>query len=136
MIFQNFLEQIPEDLRNFQVRGFIENNRSNLLSGLKNTSTLSNDKISYCLEISVNTHRRYAKRPDLIKTKTKEHILLLILLFKKGNRVLGSNNNFKDWLDKENLFFDNSKPISYLQFISGIRFIDDRLVAMEYGDNV
>ena len=135
-MISNFIKQIPENIKPFQVLSLAKHTKTNLLSEFKSTSKLPNDKISYCLEISINSYRMYLKRPELINIRTKEHILLLISLFKKGNRVLGSNNNFKDWLDKENLFFDNSKPISYLQFISGIRFIDDRLVAMEYGDNV
>ncbi|MDY8136909.1 hypothetical protein [Aquimarina sp. 2201CG5-10] len=40
------------------------------------------------------------------------------------------------YLENENLFFDNSKPLSYLQFISGIRYVSGRLTAMEYGDNI
>ncbi len=136
MIDNSFIQQISENLRPSQILSFIWFDELNPLPEMKNISKLSNDKISNCLEISTSSYMRYLKKPELINRKTKEHILLLISLFKKGNRVFGSNNNFKDWLDKENLFFDNSKPISYLQFISGITFVNDRLIAMEYGDNV
>ena len=36
----------------------------------------------------------------------------------------------------DNPFLDYSKPIDYLNTITGIRFINDRLTAIEYGDNV
>ncbi len=132
----NLIKQIPENIKPSQVLGFMENNRFNLLSELKNVSNLPNNKIFYCLEISITYYKRHIRKPELINAKTKEHILLLILLFKKGNRVFGGNSNFKSWLDKENLFFDNAKPISSLQFISGIKYISDRLTSVENGDNV
>jgi len=41
-----------------------------------------------------------------------------------------------DWLSKENFFFDNKAPGSFLNKISGIKFTNDRLCAIEHGDNV
>jgi uncharacterized protein (DUF2384 family) len=63
-------------------------------------------------------------------------MLLLTALYKHGSSVFESTQNFNKWLKTANLFFDNQEPITFLDTITGIRFVDDRLTALEYGDNV
>jgi uncharacterized protein (DUF2384 family) len=55
---------------------------------------------------------------------------------KHGIHVFGTAAAFEEWLNKGNFYFDNKLPVSFLNTITGIKFIDDRLTAMEYGDNV
>jgi uncharacterized protein (DUF2384 family) len=43
---------------------------------------------------------------------------------------------FERWLNQENFYFDNKRPVAFMNTITGIKFIDDRLTAMEHGDNV
>ena len=38
-------------------------------------------------------------------------------------------------MQKPNYIFDGDQPIHFLSTISGIRFIDDRITGIEYGDN-
>lgn len=57
-------------------------------------------------------------------------------LIKHGKKVFGSKPKFEEWLQSRNFFFDGKPPIEFLSTVRGIRFIDDRLTGMEYGDNV
>lgn len=63
-------------------------------------------------------------------------MLLLLALIKYGTAVFGTVKEFDQWLNRSNFYFDNKSPNAYLNTITGIRFVDDRLTAMEYGDNV
>jgi len=38
------------------------------------------------------------------------------------------------WLKTENFYFDQEKPMIFIDTASGIKFIDDRLTGLEYGD--
>jgi uncharacterized protein (DUF2384 family) len=60
----------------------------------------------------------------------------LLSLMQHGIEVFGSKSDFDQWLATENFFLDGKEPNSFLNTIAGVRFIDDRLTAMEYGDNV
>lgn len=97
----------------------------------------TSDKVlSSILNIAPKTFVSYTK--DISKTKldTKEHILMLISLLKHGSEVFGTEENFGQWLGSKNVFLDNRKPLGFLSTISGIKMIDDRLTAIEYGDNI
>jgi len=59
----------------------------------------------------------------------------IMSLMKHGTEVFETEENFKKWLEKENFFFDKKAPIKFMNNYSGIKFIDDRLTAIEYGDN-
>jgi uncharacterized protein (DUF2384 family) len=52
-----------------------------------------------------------------------------------GIEVFGTKEKFEQWLNTENFFFDKKSPVSFLNTVTGIRFVNDRLTAIEYGDN-
>jgi uncharacterized protein (DUF2384 family) len=114
----------------------IKSKDSDYLNELKMGSKLNDDLISECLNINVKTYRKYKEPDTILKENIKEHVLLLISLFRHGDKAFGTNENFTEWLNKENFFLDNNKPFSYLNTITGIRLVDSRITAMEYGDNV
>ena len=102
----------------------------------KELSSLKDEKISYWFSISVKTLRKY-KNPEVkFRNNIKEKLILLLSLFKHGIEVFGDIKEFNAWLDSENFYFDGAKPDSFLTSVTGIRFVNDRLTAMEYGDNV
>ena len=103
---------------------------------LKNYIQLEDETLSDWLNVSVKTFRNYKKTDAELKENIKEQIILLISLFKHGKEVFGTTDQFIDWMKIDNPFLDYSKPIDYLNTITGIRFINDRLTAIEYGDNV
>ena len=106
------------------------------VKALKNLTDLNDDIISDWLNISVKTFREYKKPKSAFKENVKEQVLLILSLFKHGITIFGSVKEFENWLNQENFYFDNKSPNSFLNTITGIKFIDDRLTAMEYGDNI
>lgn len=106
------------------------------VNAIKTLTDLSDNIISDWLNISVKTFREYKKPKSIFKENVKEQVLLLLSLIKHGVEIFGSVKDFESWLNQENYFFDNKNPVSFLNTITGIKFIDDRLTAMDYGDNV
>lgn len=135
---KGIFEGIPSELEVSWVISYLEKNKftPGHVRILREKTSAGDKRLSFMLNISPKTFVSYTK--DIAKTKidTKEHILMLISLLKHGAEVFGSEEGFNDWLDIKNVFLDNRKPMEFLNMISGIRMIDDRLVAMEYGDNV
>ncbi len=117
---------------------FIKNEKVGVeyLNHLKLISSFSDDVIAGWLDISVKTLRNYRKAESELKVSLKEHLVLLLSLYQHGTLVFGSPGNFDKWLETENFFFDNQSPKDFLSTSSGIRFTNNRLTAMEYGDNV
>jgi len=131
------LGQIPERLSNAEVISWIQNKNIDwkYMNLFKEYSSMKDDVISNWLNISVKTFRNYKKPEVKLKDNVKEHLLLLLSLFKHGNDVFGSSVDFNKWLNTENFFFDGTAPVTYLNTVTGIRFVDNRLTAMEFGDN-
>jgi putative toxin-antitoxin system antitoxin component (TIGR02293 family) len=131
------LEKVPQRLGDVEVIGYMDRNTINAsyLQAIKKLTRYKDDKISTWLNISPRTMRSYHSSTRF-KKNTSEQILLLLAVFKHGIRVFGSKEAFDDWLDAPNFYFDNKKPIAFLDTSSGVRYINDRLTAMEYGDNV
>jgi len=100
---------------------------------IKELPSLSDDELSEYLNMSERILQTYLQKDTLFITNLKESIMCLL---KHGIKVFGSKNEFDNWLISENFYLDGKKPVHFLNTITGIRFIDDRLTAMEYGDNV
>lgn len=109
---------------------------SNHIDSLKRLSGLKDDLLSASLNLNIKTFRSYKLKSMPMKPYLQEHVFTLLALFKHGIEFFGTSDKFGEWLQKENYFFDNDMPINFLNTISGIRYTDDRLIAMEYGDNV
>ena len=92
--------------------------------------------LSKWLDVSVKTFRSYKNSQVIFKDTIKERILLLYSLVGHGIKVFGSKKDFETWLNNENFYFDNKSPNSFLTTVTGMRFVTERLIAMEYGDNV
>lgn len=132
------INEIPRKISDTDVLHILKTENVNweYLSFVKDSTKIKDEVLSDWLNVNVKTFRSYKKENTELKENLKEQIILLISLFKHGSSVLGGKNEFKHWLETENFFLDNEKPISFLKTITGIRFIGDRLTAMEFGDNV
>ncbi|WP_420579795.1 antitoxin Xre/MbcA/ParS toxin-binding domain-containing protein [Reichenbachiella sp.] len=106
------------------------------ISMLKDLSGLKDDLLSDALNMNTKTFRSYKQTPSPIKPHVREHVLALLSLYNHGIAVFGSSQKFNQWLSKINFYFDNDSPINFINTISGIIHIDQRLSAIEYGDNV
>jgi uncharacterized protein (DUF2384 family) len=130
--------QIPYRLSNTEVISFLHSREIDWKYVLlfKRYSSLKDEIISNWLNISVKTFRNYRKPDTKLKENVKEQLILLLSLFKHGNEVFGSSKEFNRWLNDDNFFFDGKAPVSYLNTVAGIRFVENRLAAIEYGDNI
>lgn len=106
------------------------------INALKNLTDFNDDVLADWLGISVKTFREYKKPQSTVKENVKEQVLVLLSLMKHGVSVFGAMEEFEKWLYQENFYLEFKTPISFLNTITGIKFIDDRLTALEYGDNV
>jgi len=132
------IKQIPNRISDSEVITFLYSQEIDwsYMEKFKQLSFLKDERISHLFNISVKTLRKY-KNPEVkFKNNIKEKLILLLSLYKHGVELFGSVDEFNAWLDLENFYFDGAKPDSFLTTVTGVRFVDDRLTAMEYGDNV
>lgn len=106
------------------------------ISQLSETVSLNDDIIADWLNITPRTYRNYKSKATDLKPNMKEHIVMLLALYNHGSDVFGDTSTFEKWLSTPNLLLDDRAPLTYLNTINGIRLIDDRLTALEYGENV
>lgn len=132
------LKDVPNHINDGEILNILHKKEVNwqYFIAIKKLTDYNDDTLSEWLNLSVRTFRSYRKPKSIFKDNVKEHVLLLLSLMKHGISVFGSASEFEAWLNRSNFFFDNQKPESFLNTITGIKFVDDRLTAMEYGDNV
>lgn len=132
------LESVPRHINDSEILHLLYATDINWkhVDAIKTYTQFNDDVISAWLNISVKTFREYKKPKSVFKENVKEQVLLLLSLIKHGVEIFGTVKEFDSWLNHENFYFDNKYPASFLNTITGIRFVDDRLTAMEYGDNV
>lgn len=132
------IEGVPSMVNDSEVMYLLYNADVNWkhVHAMKSLTSFTDDVLSDWLNVSVKTFREYKKPKSVVRENVKEQVLLLLSLFKHGKNVFGSTQGFEAWLTNENFYFDNKKPFAFLNTGTGIRFVDDRLTAMEYGDNV
>jgi uncharacterized protein (DUF2384 family) len=132
------LDELPGQINDAEIMQLLYTTDINwkYVNAIKTLTNFNDSTLSNWLNISVKTFREYKKPKSVVKENVKEQVLLLLSLMKHGISVFGSAATFEQWLNEGNFYFDNKLPVSFLNTITGIKFIDDRLTAMEYGDNV
>ena len=132
------LKDVPGHINDSEILNFLYTKEVNWqhVNAIKTLTDFNDGVISDWLNVSVKTFREYKKPTTSFKENVKEQVLLLLSLIKHGIDVFGSVNEFDQWLNRKNFYFDNKTPNDYLNTVTGVRFVDDRLTAMEYGDNV
>ena len=132
------LRQIPNRISDIEVQELLRTDQVNwsYMARLKDVTALQDEVISNWLNISVKTFRHYKKPVTKFKDNIKEKVILLLSLFEHGIDIFGSREEFYTWLKTENFYFDKKVPVSFLTTVTGIRYVDSRLTAMEYGDNI
>lgn len=132
------LRDVPGHINDSEILYFLYTKDVNWqhVNAIKTLTDFTDDIISDWLNVSVKTFREYKKPQNTFKENVKEQVLLLLSLIKHGIEVFGSIKEFDQWLNRKNFYFDNKSPNSFLNTVTGVRFVDDRLTAMEHGDNV
>jgi len=135
---KKILKNIPKGINDVDILMYLRKEKVNweYVKTLKDSTHFKDEAISNWLNVSVKTFRSYKRPKQEFNDNIKEHVLLLLSLFNHGEVVFGDTQQFENWLNTKNFFFDNKMPQDLLKTITGIRFINDRLTAMEYGDNV
>ena len=132
------LEKVPEQISDNDILTYVTSKEINwrYINAIKQNTAFNDEMLSKWLDVSVKTFRSYKKSQIIFKDTIKERILLLYSLVGHGIKVFGSKKDFEAWLNNENFYFDNKSPNSFLTTVTGMRFVTERLIAMEYGDNV
>ncbi len=132
------LGELPKMLADSEVLNYLQTKDIGWkhVNAIKQLTDYSDEVISDWLNISVKTLRTYKQPAETFKGKVKENILLILSLVMHGIEVFGTKEKFEQWLNAENFFFDKKSPVSFLNTVTGIRFVNDKLTAIEYGDNV
>ncbi|RXJ49908.1 antitoxin Xre/MbcA/ParS toxin-binding domain-containing protein [Gelidibacter gilvus] len=134
----DIIKDIPANISDSQVVNYLHSEKLGTKQvKLFKALTHSTDKvISEWFEISEKTFQNYRSSKAKLNINFKEKLVLLFSLYKQGERVFGSKEAFSEWLEKPNFHFNDARPVDFFKTISGIRYIEDRLTGIEYGDNV
>src|SRR5690625_434099 len=79
-------------------------------------------ELARVLHISERTLQRY-RQEDVLAPGASERALLLTQLYRRGVGVLGSADNFKDWLRTPLPAFQQEAPITFLDTAFGFELI-------------
>jgi len=134
----SYIDDVPKQFSDSALLNYLQTKDVDwkYVSEIKRMTDFNDQILSNWLNISVKTFRAYKQSENKFKENLKEHVLLLISLIKHGISVFGSQKEFDLWLSTANFFFDNKSPISFLNTVTGIRYVENRLTALEFGDNV
>jgi putative toxin-antitoxin system antitoxin component (TIGR02293 family) len=94
---------------------------------------LNTNEWSRILNVSERTIQRYKRERKKFDSLHTERLLLIILLFKKGVDVFGSDTDFIAWINSRNISLGGIKPISLLDNTFGINMVKDELTKIEHG---
>ena len=132
------LTNVPSLMTEPEILYAVRENKINtgFISSLKDISGLKDETLSTSLNLNIKTFRSYKMSASPMKPHLQEHVLALLSLYRHGISIFGTHHQFNEWLHKSNHFFDNDQPVNFFTTIGGIRFVDNRLTAIEYGDNI
>jgi len=85
------------------------------------------------LHLSERTMHRYRKNELTFDALHSERILELVLLFRKGETIFGSEENYVTWLNAKNIALGNRMPRQLLGSSLGIGLVRDELSRIEHG---
>ncbi|PWH86315.1 MbcA/ParS/Xre antitoxin family protein [Brumimicrobium oceani] len=130
-------DKIPDSVSDVEIVYYINtvNIASKEFKFFKKLAQKTDKIISEWFNVSEKTFQNYKNLKTEISLPFKEKFFLLIALYKKGELVFGSKEAFNTWLETPNFQFNNLPPVDFFKSISGIRYIEDRLTGIEYGDN-
>ena len=115
-------------LENLAINSKILFNKVIAISGLTIKALAEN-----IFEITPKTFIKYKNNTTKIPSRIAELAIELNTLYLQGNLVFGNSTVFNDWLEKENAFFNDKKPSSFLNTSTGIHLIFEELKRLEFG---
>ncbi len=135
---ETHFDTLPDQVNEAAVLYYMHTSPVNVASidRLREICGFSDNHVAEWLNINVKTLRNYKSGQTSIKEHVQEKVVILLSLFKHGKKLFGTYEKFTEWLDAANFFFDKKSPETFLKTYSGTKYLDGRLTAMEYGDNV
>jgi putative toxin-antitoxin system antitoxin component (TIGR02293 family) len=85
------------------------------------------------LHLSERTIQRYKKENKTFDPIHTERIVIIELLYKKGIKIFGVEENFYTWMDSNIIALGGVKPKELLDTSFGIAMIYDELGRIEHG---
>ncbi|HET8574180.1 MAG TPA: antitoxin Xre/MbcA/ParS toxin-binding domain-containing protein [Edaphocola sp.] len=133
---QDMLVEEPANDYFLQSFDFINLSREGIIKkfliDLADKLSFTMQELAKVLHISERTLQRYHNN-EKMSSDTSERALLLAQLYRRGISVLGSANNFKDWLKTPLPAFQQQTPLSYLDTAFGFSLVSDELGRIEHG---
>ena len=131
-------DALPDQVNEAAVLYYMNTSPVNVesIDRLREISGFNDANVAEWLNINVKTLRSYKSGRTSIKEHVQEKVVILLSLFKHGKKLFGTYEKFSAWLGSANFFFDKKPPETFLKTYSGTKYLDGRLTAMEYGDNV
>jgi len=99
---------------------------------LMEIADISLTEMSAIVHTSDRTLRRYTPAQKLSQEQS-ERMVELARLYSRGEQVLGSLSEFREWMNTRLMAFGNSRPKEYLDTSLGINMIMDELGRIEHG---
>jgi uncharacterized protein (DUF2384 family) len=84
-------------------------------------------------EITPKTFIKYKNNNVKIPSRIAELAIELDTLYNLGITLFGTSKAFNLWLDKDNMFFKNRKPVSFLNTSTGIHLVYEELNRIAFG---
>lgn len=97
-----------------------------------NETGLSKSDLADILEKSTRTLDNLLSKEGKLSVRESETYFKLKEMMELGMKIFG-NRGFIKWLEKENTYFNNVKPKSFLRTDSGIDLIKEQLLKLAYG---
>ena len=88
---------------------------------------------SQFLHLSERSMQRYKKENRAFDPLQSEKILEIVMLFKMGMDIFGSDEKFIFWLGTENLALGGLKPVNLIDNTFGLSMLKDELTRIEHG---
>jgi putative toxin-antitoxin system antitoxin component (TIGR02293 family) len=85
------------------------------------------------LEVTPKTLSRWKQKGEILSRQQSDRIAILESLFILGERVLGSRQAMKDWIQEKVLYLNGDKPLDLLKTESGRRAVEEALHQIEFG---
>lgn len=96
-------------------------------------SPFSMKEWSALVQLNERTLQRYKQEKTPLDPIYSERVLGIAQVLKQGESVFGNLENFKIWLDSENIALGGVKPKSLLDSTFGIEIIKNELTRIEHG---
>jgi len=106
--------------------------KSSIFYSFSSSANISEKNLAALLHIHPRTISNYREKKKPLNPVEGEHLLKLIHLFIIGEEVLGSIDQFNQWLSTPG-WQDDEKPIDWLSTPGGVDLVQDELQRLSYG---